>query len=131
MNKIIQKKICILLGWGFVILGAIGAVLPVLPTTPFLILALALFSRSSPRFHQMLLENKWFGKGLRQWEEQKTLTRKTKNTAYISIVLTFTLSIAILRDRLELQILLLGVGVILLCFLWRVPVAVNKPAINQ
>ena len=77
----------------------------------------------------MLLENRWFGDGLRQWEEQKTLSRKIKRTAYISIVLTFSLSIAILHDRLELQILLIGIGAVLLYFLWRVPVpvAVKEP----
>ena len=127
MRKIIQEKLLITLGWIFVILGALGVVLPVLPTTPFLILALALFSKSSPRFHRMLLENRWFGDGLRQWEEQKTLSPKTKRTAYISIVLTFTLSIAILRDRPEVQVLLIGIGVVLLYYIRCLPVELKEP----
>ena len=127
MRKIIQEKLLITLGWIFVILGALGVVLPVLPTTPFLILALALFSKSSPKFHRMLLENRWFGDGLRQWEEQKTLSRKTKRTAYISIVLTFTLSIAILRDRPEVQVLLIGIGIVLLYYIRRLPVELKEP----
>ena len=54
LQKNMQKKLLMLIGWFFVLLSAIGLFLPVLPTTPFLILALALFANSSPKFHQML-----------------------------------------------------------------------------
>ncbi len=127
MKKTIQKTIFIFLGWSCVALGVVGAILPVLPTTPFLLLALALFSRSSPRFHQMLLDNRWFGDGLRQWQERKTISRKSRRTALGTIVLTFTLSIAIMRDNPEVQVLLLGIGLLLLYSIGRLPVELNKP----
>ncbi|NOQ94794.1 MAG: DUF454 family protein, partial [Methylophaga sp.] len=66
MRKRIKKYLLLISGLLFLALGIIGAVLPILPTTPFLILALACFANSSPRFHQMLLNNRWFGAALQQ-----------------------------------------------------------------
>jgi uncharacterized membrane protein YbaN (DUF454 family) len=120
MKKAIKNGLLISLGWFFVILSIIGAFLPILPTTPFLILALALFSKSSPRFHKMLLDNKWFGPSLKQWEETKTLSRQTKYKSTLLIVVTFALSITILHGRMHLQFMLLGIAMVLLFFIWRI-----------
>ncbi len=119
MKKTIIRILYISLGWFFVLLGIIGIFLPILPTTPFLILALALFARSSPRFHQMLLNNRWVGASLKQWEEKKSVSRQTKRNASILVLISFSLSIAILSGRLELQILLMGIASVLLFFIWR------------
>ena len=119
MKEIIQKTLLITLGWIFVLLGVIGAVLPVLPTTPFLIVALFVFARSSPRFHRMLLDNRWFGPGLRQWESDRTVTRQTKRMASILISVTFLISIAFMYERQELQLFLLVLAAVLLLFIWR------------
>ncbi len=120
MIKTLQNHLLILLGWFFILLGVIGIILPLLPTTPFLIVALALFSKSSPRFHQMLLDNKWFGPALQQWEKTKTLSRKTKCKATILITITFSVSIAILYGRPHLQLMLVSIATILLFFIWRI-----------
>jgi len=119
MRKKIKKYSLIALGIFFVVLGIIGAVLPLLPTTPFLILALSCFAKSSPRFHKALLNNRFFGDSLRQWEESRSLTRRTKIKAAMLIILTFSLSIFILQDRPPLQIGLSALGTILLLFIWR------------
>ena len=63
-----------LLGLLFVGLGAIGAVLPLLPTTPFILLAAWCFARSSPRLHGWLLSSELFGPLLRDWEEKRCMT---------------------------------------------------------
>ena len=120
MKKIFQNNLLIILGWFFIVLGAIGAMLPILPTTPFLIVALALFSKSSPKFRQMLLNNAWFGPTLKQWEDNKTLSRKTKFKATFLIIITFTISIAIIDDKIQLQLLLVGIALVLLFFIWRI-----------
>ncbi|MBT8329899.1 MAG: YbaN family protein [Desulfofustis sp.] len=120
MKQFLRNHLLIFLGWIFLALGAIGAVLPILPTTPFLIVALALFSKSSPRFHQMLLNNDWFGPTLRQWEETRTLSRKTKYKVYAIIVAFFSLSIAIFHDKVHYQLMLAALGVILLAVIWRI-----------
>lgn len=102
----IKHILLIILGWFFIVLGVIGALLPILPTTPFLILALACFAESSPRFHRMLLNNKWFGPHLRQWENNKTIRRGIKRKVMLMIVISFGVSIAILSGRMGLQLML-------------------------
>ena len=126
MKKFLIDHFLIILGWLFVLLAIIGVVLPILPTTPFLILALGLFSKSSPRFHQMLLDNRWFGPALKQWEETKTVTRKIKIRACVLIVITFSISIAVLYGRLYLQLMLVCIALILLFFIYRLREAPSK-----
>ena len=119
MKKIIQKNLLISLGWIFVILAAIGVLVPILPTTPFLILALALFAKSSPKFHQMLLDHPWFGDLLKQWDQNKTVSRRIKWRASGLILLSFSISIAILQGSFSLQVMLAIIAIILLFFIWR------------
>lgn len=70
-----------ILGFLFVGLGIIGIYLPLLPTTPFLLLAAACFARSSERCHQWLLNNPTFGPIVRNWEERRCISRRSKITA--------------------------------------------------
>lgn len=119
MRTQVKHYLLICLGWLFVILGAIGAVLPLLPTTPFLILALACFAESSPRFHRMLLNNKWFGPPLAQWEHSHTVRKKVKFKAMGLIIATFSISILILSGRTGLQLMLVCFCLILLWFVWQ------------
>lgn len=60
-------------GWLFFLLGVIGAVLPVIPTTPFMLLALWAFSKSSDRFHSWLYHHKFFGPPLQQWCQYRVI----------------------------------------------------------
>lgn len=115
----LQKNLLMLLGWFFVLLGAIGLLLPILPTTPFLILALALFANSSPKFHQMLLNNRQFGATLKQWEENKTVSRSIKIRAVILVFVSFSVSIFLVREYWLLQIMLIIIASILLFYIWR------------
>ena len=119
MRKRIKKYILLVMGLLSVLLGVVGALLPILPTTPFLILALACFAKSSPRFHAMLLNNPWFGAALQQWEASRTITRAIKIKAMLLVVLTFAASIGVLYGRLHLQLGLLLLVCVLLVFMWR------------
>jgi uncharacterized membrane protein YbaN (DUF454 family) len=119
MRRHIKKYLLLFFGLFFVALGIIGAFLPILPTTPFLILALTCFANSSPRFHQILLNNRWFGTALQQWEDNRSLSRTSKIKAMRLIVFSFALSIVILYGRLQLQLGLLVLGSILLVIIWR------------
>ncbi len=119
LQKNMQQKLLILLGWFFVLLSAIGLLLPILPTTPFLILALALFAKSSPRFHAMLLNNHWFGTILKQWKENKTVTRSIKVRAVLLVLVSFPVSLFLVREYWGLQAMLITIASILLFFIWR------------
>ena len=120
VKSFLRKHLLILFGCFFIVLGIIGILLPILPTTPFLLIASALFSKSSPRLHQMLLNNAWFGPIIQQWEENKTLSRKIKYKASLLIISIFPISIVYLESKIYLQLLLVGIAVILLFFLWRI-----------
>lgn len=119
MKKLITNHALIILGWFFVLLGLVGVILPLLPTTPFMIVAAALFAKSSPRFHHMLLNNKYIGDVLKDWEERHVVRRSIKKRATMLIFITFSISIAILHERIGLQLMLVGIAATLLFFLWR------------
>ena len=120
MTKTLKRHFYFLLGGVFFITGLLGIVLPILPTTPFMILSAACFARSSPRFHQALLHNRWIGKDLQRWETNQTMQRLTKKRATWVIGMTFSLSIGLLWEQVALQLMLLGIAALLLFFLWRV-----------
>lgn len=65
-------------GWVCVALGAIGVVLPIMPTTIFLLLALWAFARSSPRLHTWLLTNPHFGPYIDDWEKHRIIPVRGK-----------------------------------------------------
>jgi uncharacterized membrane protein YbaN (DUF454 family) len=87
------RPLFFILGWLSVVLGAIGAILPIMPTTPFLILAAFLFSKSSPRFHKWLLELPKFGPIIKEWEETKTIRKEVKVTAIVVLSISMMVTI--------------------------------------
>lgn len=109
------------LGWIAVVLAALGVILPLLPTTPFLLLAAWCFARSSPRFHAWLLYRSWFGSYLRHWQDHRALPPGAKWKAVTVIIITFALSLWLV-NLLWVRILLLTILVILLTFMLRLPV---------
>ena len=93
MGDPIKRIALIFVGWTCVVLGLIGIVLPVLPTTPFLLLAATCFAKSSKRFHHWLLNSPLFGPIIRDWQEKRYIKKKVKVWALFVIVVTFSISI--------------------------------------
>ena len=73
-----MRWLLIAIGWLAVGLGALGVILPLLPTTPFLLIAAWAFGRSSERFHRWLHGNRWFGPLLRDWQQHGAVPRWAK-----------------------------------------------------
>ncbi|NQU49044.1 MAG: YbaN family protein [Planctomycetes bacterium] len=104
----------------FTVLAVLGALLPVLPTTPFLLVAGACFARSSPHFHNKLKRMPIFGVYLEQWERDHSIPASAKRKAYTLIVIAFSFSIWAV-DNAGGRIALAAVGVILLVLLTKLP----------
>ena len=116
-----KRVLLITVGWLCVVLATLGVVLPLLPTTPFLLLAAWCFARSSPRFHQWLLYRSWFGSYLRHWQTHRALPKGVKPKAVALIVVTFAIS-SYFVPLLWVRILLVCMMFALLIMMWRLPV---------
>jgi len=103
------------------VLGLIGVVLPGLPTTPFILLSAACYARASPRLHGWLLNHRWMGPMLRDWERDRSLTQRTKIVAVVSMTLMVALSAWGLQGRPVLQGALLAAGIIGAWVVLRIP----------
>lgn len=104
-----------------VALGVLGIFLPLLPATPFMLLAAACFARSSRRFHDWLLASRTFGPLVREWEQHRSIPRRTKLTAIALMSLTMAASIVLVVEARWLQGLLAACGVVLALWLYRIP----------
>ena len=120
----LAKLMWVSLGSLFVGLGAIGVIVPGLPTTPFLILAAACYIRSSQRLYDWLISNKRFGPYLKDYREGKGIPRKAKRLAVAMIVVFVSFSVVFGIEDLTLKIAVGLLGLIgLLYVLFKVPVA--------
>lgn len=103
-------------------LAILGAILPILPTTVFLLMATACFAKSSPRMQQKLLNNKTFGPLIHEWQRHRSIPRKAKRVALLMITLSVVWSAYLLQNMtLTLLVILLVTGPFI--FLWRLPVS--------
>lgn len=73
-----MRSIYIIVGTIALVIGAIGLFLPVIPTTPLVILAAACYYRGSDRLHNWILSSRWFGETVKNYQEGRGLTRDTK-----------------------------------------------------
>jgi uncharacterized membrane protein YbaN (DUF454 family) len=103
-------------------LGAIGIVLPVLPTTPFLLLALACYCRSSKRMTRWILTNKYFGDYIRRYKEGKGIPLKTKILALAILWITITYSAYFMLQKwLAVQLILFAVAITVTLHIVKLP----------
>ena len=86
MDKTIFRKwLLVTLGILSVVLGMVGVFVPVLPTTPFLLLTAGCFMRRSPRLYNWLIHHKWFGDYIRHYREHRAVTLKSKIIALVML----------------------------------------------
>lgn len=108
----LKKYLFLCLGLVSLLLGMIGIFLPVLPTTPFLLLAAFCFLRSSKKMYDWLMGHKVFGAYIQSYLIHKAITRKTKICALFFLWSTMGISILLLESlHLRVFLGLIGVGV--------------------
>ena len=120
---------------GFVFLGiaAVGVVLPLLPTTPFVLLAAGCFAQSSERMHRWILANETFGPMVRDWERKRCVSCRVKAIAIGSMVIVGGVSVFVVLDEMLMRILgglliLIGATVVVMLQTCREsPVAADSP----
>ncbi|WP_448211966.1 YbaN family protein [Colwellia sp. MEBiC06753] len=111
-----------IIGLFFVGLAIVGAALPVLPTTPFLLVAAGCFAKSSPYLHGKLLANPVFGPLIKDWQQHRSIAKKSKYLALMTMVIAAAWSCYILESntwRLGLILLM----VVPFIFILRLPIS--------
>ncbi len=124
MRKATFRTIFILAGWISLLLGLIGAFLPILPTTPFVILAAFFFSKGSQRLHQWLLGRPVLGKMVLEWEEHRMIRLKAKIFSTALIIPLFTYTLLYVDVHLAIKAIVSVIGAAVLTFIWSRP---SKP----
>jgi len=108
-------------GSGFVVVGLAGVFLPVLPTTPFLLVAAACYARASRRFYNALLNNRLLGPAILEWQQHRAIAWRTKLMAIALMSLTLATSIVFFVKDSWLRLALVLCGLVLAAWLYRIP----------
>lgn len=104
-----------------VALGLIGLFLPVLPTTPFMLLAAACYARASKRFYYWLLSNRTFGPMIYEWRKHRSIPYRTKIGAIALMLATLTISVVFFVEPPWLKGVLAAMGIALAIWMYRLP----------
>ncbi|GLR75111.1 YbaN family protein [Aliivibrio sifiae] len=115
-----RRVLWFVLGATALILGFVGLFLPLLPTTPFLLLASVCFMRVSPRIHTWLISHPKLGPSIVEWQKHKTIKASIKKKAIIMIILSFLLSIT-LAPILWVKVMLVMFAIALLYWFSTIP----------
>jgi len=95
----------------FLLIGCVGIVLPLLPTTPFLLLAIGCYARSSERCYRWLITNRWFGEYIKNWHEGKGIPKKTKILTIAFLCLTIGYSVVVVVPFFIGKIILIFIAI--------------------
>lgn len=111
MKNVILSKILIGSGTIFLLIGIIGIFIPILPTTPFLLLAAACYAKGSSKFYTWLINNKWFGEYIKNYRERKGIPFSVKIISITMLWITIAFSIFIIISNLLIQIILISIAI--------------------
>lgn len=121
MKAAVVRALYLVAGIACVVLGLIGVVLPLLPTTPFLLVAAFCFSRSSERLHQSLLNNRFFGKIITDWENDGVIPLKAKIIATSMMLLMVSYPLIFKNFHLGLKVVVVMTIIGAMSYIWSRP----------
>jgi hypothetical protein len=116
-----MRALFVTLGLLCVGLGIAGVVLPVLPATPFFLLAAACFARASERFYNRLLNNPTFGPTIREWRRHHSIAFRTKLWAILLMSSMLAISTMFFVHDPMARVGLATLGMLLAIWMWRIP----------
>jgi len=113
ITKRLGKLALILVGHFSAALGILGIFIPLLPTTPFLLLAAACYARSSDRFYIWLINNRWLGNYIKNYREKKIIPLKVKvlSLSLLWIIIGFSIFFVVNIFLLRVILILIVIGV--------------------
>ena len=126
-NALPLRLILLASGWVSLALGILGIFLPLLPTTPFVLLSAYCFSKSSPRLHCWLINQPQLGPMIQNWEQQGSISQNAKVTSTVLMIVFFSLSVVFLNFSVLLKGTLVCIGTGVLCFIWTRPLPLRHP----
>ncbi|WP_442599017.1 YbaN family protein [Neobacillus sp. D3-1R] len=129
--KALFRPLLIVCGSLFVILGIVGIVFPLIPTTPFLLLAAFCYAKSSENLYNKLLNTKWLGAYIRSFQEGKGIPLRAKFVSIMVLWFSSGYSIFFLVPLLAVKIILLGIVVYITYYIWSIPTKVMEKEISK
>ena len=118
-----KKAFLIIVGTISLILGIIGIVMPVLPTTPFLLLSMACYTKSSDKMYSFIIKNKHLAPYVEYYIDGEGIPLKEKKKAISLIWITISISIIFFIDIVMVKILLVLIASLVSTYIWTRPVA--------
>ncbi|SME97937.1 YbaN family protein [Pseudobacteriovorax antillogorgiicola] len=113
----ILRTMLMILSFVFLGVGFVGVFLPVLPTTPFVLLSAFLYARSSPRFYNWMMNHRHLGPPLRRWKTTGSIPRSAKILAISMIAITLIPSILFVVPVLAVKVLLGIIGILVATYI--------------
>ncbi len=110
-SSVFKRSLYLVAGTIFLVIGCVGVVLPILPTTPFLLLSAACYYKSSERMHRWILNNRWFGNYIRNYKEGRGLPLKTKIFTLTLLWVVISYSALFVVSMFVIQVVLFAVAV--------------------
>ena len=111
MKDFIKKGILVVSGTFFIVLGVIGIFIPLLPTTPFLLLSAACYIRGSKKFYNWLIKNKWFGEYIKNYQAGKGVPLNVKIISLIILWITIIFSTIVIVSYFLIRIILIIIAI--------------------
>ena len=116
-----KRYLWMLIGHFALVAGIVGLLLPLIPTSPFIIVAAYCYARSSERFYLILVNNRYFGKHIIQWEDNKCLRKEMKILIIVVLAMMFSTTILLFMNSIGMRLFGIALAGIAITTVWLIP----------